>query len=86
MIYSYKNLYFLCNSLSLFFAENKPRTSRPVATGVWVGVKPHRGNVSRQICNLNRQINEVSLGSALNFRELGLASFSFMLRNLREAI
>ena len=49
-------------------------------------VTPPRGNVSQQICNLTRQINEVSLGSALIFRELGSASSSFMLKNLGEAI
>ena len=45
-----------------------------------------RGNASRQIYNLTRQINEVSLGSLLIFRELGLTSSSFMLKNLGKAI
>ena len=47
---------------------------------------PPRGNVSQQIWNLTRQIDEVSLGSALIFKELGLASSSFMLKNLGKAI
>ena len=45
-------------------------------------VKAPRGNVSRQIYNLSRKINEVSLGSSLIFMELGLAIFCFMLKNL----
>ena len=61
--------------------------SKPVATKGWLGaVTPPRGNVNRQICNLTQQINEVSLGSALTFRELGLASSSFLLKNLGKAI
>ena len=50
--------------------------------GGFGGWHPSKGNVSLQICNLAWQINEVSLGSALIFRELGLASSSFMLKNL----
>ena len=42
-------------------------------------VTPFRGNFSWKICNLTRQINQVFLGSALIFRELGLASSSFLL-------
>ena len=35
------------------------------ARGEWGCVTPNRGNVSQQICKLTRQINEVSLSSAL---------------------
>ena len=49
-------------------------------------VTPFRGNFSWKICNLTRQINQVFLGSALIFRELGLASSSFLLKNLGKAI
>ena len=61
------------------FIEN---AKQPISKDILNGPRGGWGNVSLQICNLDRQINEVSLGSASIFRELGLPSSSFMLKNL----
>ena len=65
VIWIFRGGWKLEDAMALFyycFAEKQPRKRRPVATGC---VTPRSGNASRQICNLTRQINEVSLRSAL---------------------